>query len=167
MNKVAQTWIFDFLAGFLMFVFLLILSISLLDSIDARSDYENVQRQVDLLSNALISPGFPHSWDVSSVVLPGLLSEDKLDYDKLDAFDALGYGRSKALLQVTGEYWFYFKNASGIMEVNGKCVRGYPFVGCDFPDVSSVSQSHTDRAWSERILLIDHQIVSMIVVVWK
>ena len=167
MNKSAQTWIFDYLAAFLMFFFLLIISISLLSSIDAKSDYEDISREVDLVSSALMSEGFPINWSSSSVILPGLLKNNRLDYDKLAEFDSLGYARSKALLHVRGDYFFYFKDSSGVMNVSGKCVRGYDFTGCEVPSVSSVAPSHTDRAWTERIIVVDSKIVSMVLVVWR
>ena len=167
MNIKAQTWIFDYLAAFLMFFFLLVISISLLSSIDAKSMYDDINREVDLVSNSLMSEGFPVNWNSSSVILPGLLKNNRLDYDKLDEFDSLGYSRSKALFHVRGDYLFYFKNSSGIMNVSGKCFRGYELSGCSVPDVSVFAPGHTDRAWTERIILVDSQIVSMVVVAWR
>jgi hypothetical protein len=164
LNSKAQTWIFDFIVGFLMFVFLLFLSVNLLKSVDAKSSYEVINREVDFVSVALMSPGFPEYWNSSSVVVPGLLSNNEVDMAKLQLFDSFSYTRSKALLRVTGEYWFYFKNASGIIEVNGKCVRGFDFEGCEIPEVTA---RHSDRAWTERIVLLDSQIVSLVVVGWR
>ncbi len=167
MNTKAQTWIFDYLAAFLMFFFLLIISISLLSSIDARSEYEDISREVDLVSSALMSEGFPINWTSSSVILPGLLRNNRLDHDKLAEFDSIDYARSKALLHVRGDYFFYFKDSSGVMNVSGKCIRGYEVSGCEVPSVNSIASSHTDRAWTERILVVDSRIVSLVLVVWR
>ncbi len=164
MTKKAQTWIFDYLAGFLMFVFLLIIAINLLQSIDARSDYDVVSREADLISVSLMSEGFPSDWNYSSVVMPGILSEGQINMSKLDKFDSFSYERTKALFHVSGEYWLYFKNASGIMEVNGECVRGFHFDGCEVPEVYV---NHDDRAWVERIVVLDSQIVNMVVLTWR
>jgi hypothetical protein len=164
LNSKGQTWVFDYIVGFLMFAFLLILSLSLLRSIDAKSDYDLVSREVDFVSVALVSPGFPDNWNSSSVIFPGLLSDNKINKSKLDLFDSFGYERTKALLRVTGEYWFYFKDESGIIEVNGKCVRGYDYSGCDLPVVTA---RHSDRAWTERIVVLDSRIVTLMVVGWR
>ena len=162
----AQTWVFDYLAGFLMFVFLLFLSINLFQSIDARSDFDVVSREVDRVSVSLMSEGFPHNWSSVSVASPGILSDGKVNLSKLALFDSLGYSRSKSLMQVTGEYLFYFKNESGVMSVGGLCVRGMhpaPF-DCIVPEVSYF---YEDLAWTERIVVLDSKIVSLVVVVWR
>jgi hypothetical protein len=165
LNKLAQTWILDYIAGFLIFVFLLFISVNLFKSVDARSDYAVVSREVDVASSSLLSAGFPRDWNVSFVSFPGLTTDDRLDLSKLAEFDSLGYERSKSLLRITGEYLFYFENASGIMEVGGECVRGFvDFKSCSRPDFSLY---HSDRAWAERIVVLDSQIVSLIMVVWR
>lgn len=163
MNKKSQTWVFDYLTGFFIFIFILLLSINLIKSIDAHSQYENINREVDFISNALMSTGVPTNWNSSHVSVPGLLSDYKMNQTKLENFDSLTYGRSKALLQVTGEYWFYFQNESGIMNISGKCVHGYTFEDCEIPEVTT---EYSDMAWSERIIVFDSKIISLMVVSW-
>jgi len=162
--KKAQTWIFDYIVGFLIFAFLMFLSLSLLRSIDSKSDYSLVNREADISATSLLSPGFPENWNSSVVVVPGLTSNNRINISKIEMLDSFDYGRLKSLLQLTGEIWFYFKNSSGLIEINGACVRGFTYDGCSVPEVSSY---YKDVAWVERIVVLNSEIVSMVVVVWR
>lgn len=161
--KKAQTWIFEFIISFLIFVGLLLLSLSILNSSNDSSEFDSVVRDADHISSVLMSSGSPNDWNSSNVKSLGLLSDNRINKSKLLEFDSLDYYTSKSLFSVSNDFAFYFENSSGILNVEGTCLRGL-ITGCD--DLIS-NLEYEDLASSRRIIILDSSIVELVVVVWR
>ncbi len=62
------------------------------------------------ITNAILSEGFPASWDSSSLIQIGVLSENKINETKLEAFYLLtqsDYIRTKGLFATSYDYYFF------------------------------------------------------------
>jgi hypothetical protein len=162
LQKKAQTWMFDFFVGFLIFLGLLFLGLGLLRNVDNDSDFFDVKKESERVSSILLSEGFPSNWNSSLVTSPGLLSEHRINVSKLEEFDSLQYDKVKSLMSVHNNFVFYFENTSGIMNVSGKCFRGYDFSGCDVFDFN-----YENLAKTERIVILNSKIILMVVLSWN
>ncbi len=159
----AQTWIFEFIISFLIFVGLILLSLSILNSASPESEFGSVIREADHLSSLLISQGSPDDWNVSDVRSIGLTSNTRINTSKLSEFDSLDYYSAKSLLGIHNDFAFYFENASGTLNVEGDCLRGF-VGGCDnLLDVIA----YDDLAVSTRVVILNSSIANLVVVVWQ
>jgi len=168
-NKKSQVWSVDFIAGLLIFIFVIVLSVRLLLDMQSPGNYDQLYRDGIRLSDTLLTDGSPHDWDKNSVVIPGLMltnSTNRLDLDKLSKFDNISYQRSKTLLHIAGDYIFYFKNATSNIKI-GKCVHGYNLstdAGCN-PKLDSTS--FDDLIKIDRIIIYNSTIVTMEIYAWS
>jgi len=129
-------------------------------------DYDNLYRQTSQLSSSLVSSGHPVDWNASSVIIPGIADNNRINSTKLNRFDNLNYGKGKVLLHTTNEYIFYFKNKTSIINYS-KCVRGYNIStnnNCE-PDFTNVSVSNLVKF--ERLVILNSTLVSMVVYSWN
>lgn len=161
--KKAQTWIFEFIISFLIFVGLILLVFSILNSSNKSSDYNSVLKEADHISSVLMSSGVPSNWNESNLKSPGITSNNRINTSKLVKLDGVDYYTAKSLLSVSNDFVFYFENASGILNVEGTCMRGL-INGCD--DLLS-NIEYDDLAFSRRIVILNSSIVELVVVVWR
>ncbi|MFP4567575.1 MAG: hypothetical protein ACLFN8_01395 [Candidatus Woesearchaeota archaeon] len=162
-SKRAQSWIFEYIVSFLIFLGLLFIAINVLSSTSSKSYFEDVARDADHISSLFLSEGMPDNWSNSSVLSVGLMSDGRVDLNKMGEYDLLTYNNVKSLLGVSSEFLFYFENSSGMMLVDGLCYRGF-VEGCgDFKSFIT----YNDLATSRRIVVLDSSIVELVVVVFR
>ena len=166
MKTKGQVWVMDYVAGFLIFVLLLILSVNIMTSIKSNTEYSEAYEEAVYISSNILSPGNPYYWDASTVLLPGIAENNRINISKLEEFDQLDYGLTKTMFNVKGDYLFYFSNSSGIINIS-KCTRGY-FVETDAsctPNLSSVKYSNLAKI--ERIGIYNSTLAKITIYVWN
>lgn len=147
----------------MIFVGIVLLTLSILNASSNKSEFESVLMESDHISSILISPGVPNNWNSSMVKALGLTSNNRINTSKLLEFDAINYYALKSLLGVNDEFAFYFENVSGILNVEGTCLRGF-VSGCD--DLYSVIE-YDDLSSTSRVVILNSSIVELVVVVWR
>ncbi|MEM4711273.1 MAG: hypothetical protein QXL18_04985 [Candidatus Woesearchaeota archaeon] len=115
MYKKSQVWTIEFILSFLIFTAAIILSVKSIFSIYSDEGFLDLQKESEHISQQLISEGFPLNWDNESVIKIGLLSNNKIDSDKLKNLYYLQYSKAKYLFGIHGDFFIYFSNASGII----------------------------------------------------
>lgn len=159
----AQSWVFEYIISFLIFLGLLFLAFNILTDSGEGSDYYSVKKEADFVSEVLLSEGMPSDWDHLNFVLPGLLSDGRVDVYKLEELRRINYNRLKSGLGVTNEFVVFFENDSGLMDVNG-CYWGFEINNCD----DFLSQiSYGDLSLTKRVVVLESQIVKMGVASWN
>jgi len=176
MNKKSQVWSIDFIAGLLIFVSVMVISINLISSMENPGNYEALYRDAVHLSDALITDGSPSDWsnNINSTVIPGLMvanSTNRLDLVKLAALDKLdnniSYARTKTLFHITGDYMFFFKNSTSSIKIL-QCIHGYKLTYNPVTCVPSLdSTKYDDLIKIDRILIYNSTLVTMEIYVWQ
>ncbi len=125
MNKKGQAWGVDLMVGVIIFtigVFIFfIYSINYSPYSDEK--FEKIYSEAEMISENIMSEGSPTSWNFSSVMRIGLLTENKLDQEKIDRFYNLSiedYNLTKRLLNAKNDYFIKIEN----LTANGENVEG-------------------------------------------
>jgi len=127
-KKKAQAWGFDLLIAAIIFAVVIFLFYRFaVNYSQSGLVIKDMVSDIQIATSNLISEGYPKSWNIGDVVIPGILSDDKIDETKLDQFESIAssnYQRSKDLLNTKYDYYFYLWNSSvidlGIVEGIGK-----------------------------------------------
>ncbi len=106
-----------FSAIFMLFIFFLIFSIFFDYLVDnpamTNDEFVSLQQESTRLTNALMLPGYPRHWNLTTVQRIGLVDDGLLNLSKLDLLsqltsDTAGYSRSKSLLSIRHDYLIAF-----------------------------------------------------------
>lgn len=162
--KRAQAWIFEYIISFLIFLGALFVAISVLSSSGDASNYVSLKGEANHISELLLSEGLPKEWGYDNVQAIGILSDDRVDSYKVEEFQKLSYSSMKSLLGVTNEFIFYFENASGIIDINGRCYWGFDFDSCD--NVLD-NINYSELSFVRRITVFNSSLVEMVVLSWR
>lgn len=120
-----QAWGFDLTIGGTIFVGAMVvfyfytLNFSSGEGITANLDYE-----ARILSDSLLSEGYPENWDENNVIEIGILSDGRVDEAKLRNFYDLAesnYQQSKNLFNIEHNYYVYFDEP---IDFNGTEIDG-------------------------------------------
>jgi hypothetical protein len=167
-NKRGQVWTTDFIVGMLLFMLMLFISIRIVFDMYPSADSTIVYRDAVHLSDNLLSEGYPANWtgDLTSVVMPGIAENNRIDNLKLSKFQDLDYYRAKTLMHVTSDYVFFIRNSTNIINT-GRCVYGYPLtVDVNCTPILTTEQYDT-LARIDRIALYNSTVVTMTVYAWN
>lgn len=167
MNKTGQVFTLDFFIGLFAFIALLVLGFTQLFSFLPNQAYEQLHEDALYISSVLVEPGYPLTWNVTSVLLPGLADNQRLNITKLSAFHELSYPYSKILLHTTVDYAVMFRNTTQYLNITD-CVYGYPidYTASDCtPDFTSISYKHLIKI--QRLVAYNGTIITLELYVWK
>ncbi|MBI2452018.1 hypothetical protein HYV50_02985 [Candidatus Pacearchaeota archaeon] len=126
--KKAQAWGFDLLIGGTIFlgaiIFFYLFTYNYPSS--GEETFDILIYEAGLVSDSLLSEGYPVDWNETNVVRIGILSQNKIDSNKLEKFYNLtntssGYAKSKSAFNVRNDY---FVNLSEPTSVGGVQVTG-------------------------------------------
>ena len=126
MNKRGQAWGFDLMAGMLIFVagIIIFYFYTINTPLETEQTLETLSREGEIISNAILSEGFPENWNEQNVISPGILSQNKINDTKLERFNNLtinNYQKTKALFNTRYEYYIF---ASENFTINGEEITG-------------------------------------------
>ena len=124
-SKKGQVFTLDFIIGFMLFLMVIVLSVKILLSMPTSETDISLHRESVFLSDSVLSEGYPYNWNDSTVIIPGIAKDNRIDLQKLEYMDNLSYGRSKTLYHISNDYVFFFSNSTGIINVS-KCSYGAP-----------------------------------------
>lgn len=118
-KRKSQIWSIDLAIAFLIFLGGLIIFYKYsINSIDAeKEDIDDMVLDAKLLSNHLVSAGYPTDWDSSNVTQIGLTDgEMRIKKEKVEEFFGIAdtdYPRSRRLLSTTHDYYVTFEDSEG------------------------------------------------------
>ncbi|MFH1212410.1 MAG: hypothetical protein V1659_05810 [Candidatus Woesearchaeota archaeon] len=145
LNRKAQVWSMDFIFGLLIFIAVAIIAVPLVYELFAHNNLETLQKESLLLSDALMSEGYPNDWPAyigsgsngtadsaaDGVIRPGIITGGRLDTEKLIALKEIGYENSKKLFNImSSDYYFIIRDDSGSVSIPGfGCGFGHSSAG--------------------------------------
>jgi hypothetical protein len=157
-----QTVTMDFTVSIIIFIFLIFTMIPVFGyinfQVEASENARQMQSYAMRLSDSLMGEGYPKSWNESSVVSLGLLSDKSLNETKTLTMIGMDYNTVSNLLS-TGGYNFYISISGtngSVMNVGGKNLS----YGMNIENPSNVVKVR-------RITTMDRSIALMDIFVWN
>ena len=163
--KKGQVFTTDYIIGLMIFIFMLVMGAKILVDIVPSYSYEIVYRDGLYIADLLVDEGYPSDWNSSTVVVPGVCTNFRLDKSKLVELDGIDYGRTKTLFHTEGDYLFFFKNKTEIMNISN-CTYGFPISvnsSCD-PQLDTISYDHLSI--TERMIIYNSSVIKLVVYSW-
>lgn len=165
-NKQGQVFTLDFIMGLGGFIVVLIVSMSLFIDIVPSASYETAYRDNLYLATTIIQEGFPTNWNASSVILPGITNDHRLNLTLLNRYDNINYSHTKTLYHITSDYLFFFANSTSILNISGVCTHGYNIAvnaTCN-PQLDTLDYDHF--LTTERLVVHQGKIIRMYIYTW-
>ncbi|MBI2449633.1 hypothetical protein HYV49_05035 [Candidatus Pacearchaeota archaeon] len=118
--KKAQVWSLDIIVGVTIFIIAIIIfyiyTINLSDEAESSSDDLNID--ADFISSNILSEGSPRNWNKTNVLIPGIVTDNKINETKLVALAQLSkdnYDKSRQLLGTKYDYFVFLENKDGLV----------------------------------------------------
>ncbi|MGM5485252.1 MAG: hypothetical protein ACQEP1_05270 [Nanobdellota archaeon] len=147
--KRAQSWYIDYTLSLALFIIAVLLFLYYMPE----GNTDNTPADSGILSDTLMTEGIPEDWNTTNLTTPGLITDNKLDRNKLDMLRDLGYNESRAYLPISSDYLIYFENG---LEGLGKINRS---------ELSSLEADNIVHV--RRMVPYQGRIIKMHVVVWE
>lgn len=158
-SKRGQAWGIDLMVASMMFIGGIV--VFYLYSLNAADQTEEVLNKLsydgNLIAKIILSEGFPKNWDEQNVVTPGILTENKIDQNKLEQLYNLSqnqYERTKYLLNTNYNYYIFLSEK---ITINGEEKDG----------IGSLPQNPTNLVKINRITIYKEKPVNLNIYVWQ
>lgn len=155
----AQAWGFDVIIAIGIFIFGLV--VFFLYTINyPNGEYEKLDELLyegNIVADSLLSTGIPENWTTASVSKIGILTNNKIDHDKVEEFyevSSTQYLRARSLF---GIKYNYFVNFSQSIEISGNAIEG----------IGLFSQNPQNSIKVSRIAIYQNKPVTVEVQVWE
>ena len=79
---------------------------------------EDMDREARLVTDNLLSSGFPEMWDTSDVMEIGITDNHRINETKLKYLGSLGYNVTKTKFRIKYEYYLFFEDRNGVEWIN-------------------------------------------------
>jgi len=150
--KKAQVLTLDFITGFIIFLLMLTLALNLIIGNAPSQTFDKLYKDNTFISRSLISPGYPSDWNETTVVVPGIVDNYRLNLSKLQRYDTTDYEATKVFFHTNANYAFAFSDANGILNLTS-CVHGFDI------SVDSNCKPQTNTLNAENIVRTDRYII--------
>ena len=160
----AQASTIDFILSFTIIIIALLLTARLIITAQDTSDFDDVREQAVLGSQILVSEGLPTNWTASTVIRPGILSDNQLNMTKLNVLSSMTYDDSRSRIAASYDYYVYFVNKTSVLNLSG-CGIGSSKISVDSSCVPSFGGS-SNLIRLERLIAHNNSIVTMVVILW-
>ena len=162
-HKKSQAFYIDLFLGTTIFLIGLTLLMKTSLNLDASEEelYNRIKMEGSLLSNMLLSEGYPNDWNRTTVRQIGILSGNQIDEDKVEELKALDYANTKNLFRTGFDYYFFLYNGTDNISISGVSGIGHnqaqPF---DPPDTAN------NIFRINRFTIYDDSIVNLVILIW-
>lgn len=163
--KKGQIFTTDYIIGLMLFIFMLVMGAKIIVDIVPSYEYQVVYRDGLYITDLLVSDGYPIDWNDSTVVIPGICDNFRLNQSKLSELDSLSYERTKTLFHTEGDYLFFFRNKTDIINISS-CVHGSSVLvnsSCH-PQLDTLSYDHLTT--TQRLLIHNSSVIELVVYTW-
>lgn len=159
MNKKAQAWGFDIIIATGIFIFgIIAFFLYTINYPTGEQDkLDDLLYEGNVVSDSLLSEGYPTNWTTLSVSKIGLISNNVINQEKLESFNEISsndYGRTKTIL---GTKYNYFINFSTPIQISGINIEGIGLYPNNAKNIIKIS----------RVSIYQNKPVSIEVQVWE
>lgn len=165
MNKKAQVWTIDLIAGVTIFLIMIVFYMIFTNNISSGTNLKEINNEAIVLSNTLLSAGAPFNWTKDNVAQVGITDgKYRLDEAKLQNASAIDYYQLKLLLKTKYDYLIFFeKRDSGLLNISG-----ISYLGKEGMAKNNITSQKFDTLVSlKRFLIHNNEIITMVVYLWE
>ncbi|MFH0978933.1 MAG: hypothetical protein V1837_06570 [Candidatus Woesearchaeota archaeon] len=163
--KKSQIWVLDVFFALLIFVSVLVLffksELNLSNSDDLL--FDDMTFESKLVSDSLLSKGFPAGWTAANVIEIGITDDYVINETKLSTLQSMDYTLSKSRLRTKYDYYLFFQGVSGILNVGPNEGVGKPLVNST--NILTREAPH-NLVTVSRLVVFRSQPVKMVVYLW-
>jgi len=132
-HKKSQAWGIDLMIAFAIFTFAIIMFYfyALNEPREAKENIDSLFYDGNIIADSILSEGNPKDWNSENVITIGILTDGKIDDEKLEEFYELSsdYDRTKILFNTKYDYYFFLGEPmildAGNIEGIGKAPEEY------------------------------------------
>jgi len=171
-KKKAQIWGLDLMIALVIFfAAILVFYYYSVNFALPKSEIARLVEESVVLSNNLLSEGFPSEWNKDNVQQLGILSSDRINKTKLTAMAELAesdYVKTKSLLNTRHDYFIFFKEED-ILNFS-RCGIGHPDVireeeGKCVNNISTIKSKNLVSI--KRLVIYENRPVKMLLYLWE
>jgi hypothetical protein len=161
-----QTWILDLFFGLLVFTLALSMffasEINLSDADETK--FEDMLFESRLVTDSLMSRGYPPDWTPGNVTEIGITDEYRVNQTKIGRLESMNYSRTKSRLRTKYDYYLFFEGAEGVMRLD----QGHEGMGK--PGVNSTNivqhEDPSNLVSTNRFVIFRQKPARMVVYLW-
>lgn len=166
-HKKAQAWGIDLILA--VFIFIIGISVLFIYTIntpsEGRENLELLSYDGKVITNTLLSEGYPNDWNIDNVISIGVVDNNKINITKIDRFynmtrDDFNYSRTKALFNTKYDYYFFLE---GINFTLGSIT----FEGIGKPGVNKDTIESENLAKVTRFTIYEDKPTTAYLYIWK
>lgn len=165
LGKKSQAWGLDLVIASSIFLmtFVIFFIYSTNHPGEAKEIVEDLSYEGKILSNSLLSEGYPIDWDENNVINIGFLTDGKINQTKLKMFYELArddYEKTRVILKTRYDYYFFLSqpmNIEGVGEVDGIGKPGTDRNNIDSRNIIKIS----------RFVIYEDKPVSAYIYIWE
>jgi len=164
----AQIWTMDLIAGISVFMIAIVIYFVFTNNISNYDDtkFEELYSSSIVLSDSLLTEGYPFNWTSGNVTEIGLTNNNhRINESKIYNFKNLDYLNSKGMLKTRFDYLFYFEDdKSDLFPVNGTDYFGKPTITKD--NIKTL-EDPSHLITTKRFVIFEDKILIMVIYVWR
>jgi hypothetical protein len=116
-KKKSQSFSIEFILAFLLFSSAIVVSIKMISNIYKPTDFNDLVKESELLSDNLLSEGYPINWTTDDVIKIGLLDNNRLSVNKLLSLYNMTYYEAKTASGVRKDFFIYFTRNKSVLNM--------------------------------------------------
>ena len=161
-----QIWYMDVMFALVIFSTALILFFKAdINFLDSQEDIlDDMDREARLLSDSIISSGYPQGWEESNVIEIGLIDDYRINETKLEYLGRIGYNETKSMLRTKYEYYLVFEDNDGIDWINSSH-EGFGMPGINSTNIVDGNPDHLLKII--RFVIFRSEPRRMVVYLWQ
>lgn len=112
MNRKAQVWYTDFMVGILILTVMIVVYFQFVSnfSFESEGSLDDLTRDAKIISNSLMTQGYPLDWNSTNVSRIGIVDGDnRLNISRLSEFKSIDYNETKNIFSISSDYFIYFE----------------------------------------------------------
>jgi hypothetical protein len=156
-SREGQVWYTDFIVAVMIFTIALVIYFEYVNNLsqEEESKLGEMLMSAKLVSNNLMSSGYPSDWNQSNAEIIGIVDNKRINQTKIEKFYNMSHDTAKFDLGITNNYYFYVQDQEGNkININGKNATGSePYDSIKLVKV-------------ERITIYNNSIAKAVVQVW-
>ena len=128
--KKSQVWVLDVFFAFLVFVAVLVIFFKAETNLSEGDEqvFDDILFESRLVTDSLLSTGFPRDWDPTDVSEIGIAGNYRINETKLSNLQSMAYTSTKSKLRTRYDYYLFFESSDGIMRIDSQEGIGKPGV---------------------------------------
>jgi hypothetical protein len=157
-NRKAQVWYIDFIVSVLIFTIVILIYFEYVNNLskEEQSDLETMVMSAKIVSNNLMSGGFPDDWNQSNAAIIGVVDDERINSTKMERFYDMGHEQARIKFGIIDNYYAYLQDRNG-QKIN--------FGGKDH--CGEEPENPDKLVKIDRIVIYNNDMAKMVVQIWR